>query len=101
MRRGNSGLIVSASAFGAMTLGSPLAGGFLNGKIHSRKSWPKRPGLRDSTFCRSTKRVGFQVFEKIRVIANEHNPTVAQITPPLLLSNPSLVPIHPPPHQPP
>jgi aryl-alcohol dehydrogenase-like predicted oxidoreductase len=26
MRRGNSGLIVSALAFGAMTLGSPLAG---------------------------------------------------------------------------
>jgi len=95
MRRGNSGLIVSALAFGAMTLGSPLAGGFLNGKIHSRKSWPKRPGLRDSTFCRSTKRVGFQVVEKIRVIANEHNPSVAQITLAWLLSKPVVGSIHP------
>jgi aryl-alcohol dehydrogenase-like predicted oxidoreductase len=61
MRRGNSGLIVSALAFGAMTLGSPLAGGFLNGKYTRENLGQSDPGFEIRLFAVRQRRSAFKL----------------------------------------
>ena len=63
----------------SLNVWSPLAGGFLSGKYTRENLGQSDHRLSGFDFFPFDKESGFQIVEKIRVIANEHNASVAQI----------------------
>ena len=72
----------------SLNVWSPLAGGFLSGKYTRENLGQSDHRLSGFDFFPFDKERGFQIVEKIRAIANEHNASVAQIALAWLLAKP-------------
>ena len=72
----------------SLNVWSPLAGGFLSGKYTRENLGQRDHRLSGFDFFPFDKEHGFQIVEKIRAIANEHNASVAQIALAWLLAKP-------------
>ena len=72
----------------SLNVWSPLAGGFLSGKYTRENLGQSDNRLSGFDFFPFDKERGFQIVEKIRAIANEHNASVAQIALAWLLAKP-------------
>ena len=72
----------------SLNVWSPLAGGFLSGKYTRENLGQSDHRLSGFDFLPFDKERGFQIVEKIRAIANEHNASVAQIALAWLLAKP-------------
>ena len=72
----------------SLNVWSPLAGGFLSGKYTRENLGQSDDRLSGFDFFPFDKELGFQVVEKIRTIASDHNASVAQVALGWLLSKP-------------
>jgi aryl-alcohol dehydrogenase-like predicted oxidoreductase len=72
----------------SLTVWSPLAGGFLSGKYTRENLSQSDNRISGFDFLPFDKALGFQVVEKVRTIAGNHNASVAQVALAWLLSKP-------------